>query len=186
VWLCSYLEDVLTRVPVDQAYVEKLNSAKHWLSEAPALTKSLKIAKVNFRLGLLHLLHAIGMEFRDLEGPVSGNPERVFLALAQFRYGEIISFDSWTNFPVKLNAPDFSSKVRGNSTHFTILVFRSGCRPYRPDIKQSAPCSTPFGHPVDVYMSKEIICHDHTPLEHDVNRGRGLEKGLGWRRCRSD
>jgi hypothetical protein len=110
VWLCSYLEDVLTRVPVDQAYVEKLKSAKHYRSEAPStLTMAKAFGKaIGFRAGLLY---AIGMEFRDVHGCASGNPEQVFTALAQYRYGEIIWSDSWTNFPVKLNAPDFSSKI---------------------------------------------------------------------------
>jgi hypothetical protein len=98
-----------TRVPVDQAYVEKLKSAKHWRSEAPAPKQTLKVAKiVGFRAGLLN---AIGMENRSVRAFRSGDPQQVFSALAHFRYGEIIWTDSWTNFPVKLNAPDFSSKV---------------------------------------------------------------------------
>lgn len=109
VWLCFYLENVLTRVPVDQAYVEKLKSAKHWRSEIPAQKQSRTIAKVlGYRAGLLA---AIGMENRNVRGYNSGNPEQVFSMLAYFRYGEIISSDSWTNFPVELNTPDLSSKV---------------------------------------------------------------------------
>jgi hypothetical protein len=109
VWLGSYLEDVLTRVPVEQAYVEKLKSAKHHRSNAPAPTQTLKIAKAGgFRAGLLN---AIGMELRDVMACGFGDPDQVFPMLAHLRYGEIIWTDSWTNFPVKLNAPDSSSKL---------------------------------------------------------------------------
>jgi len=85
----------------DRAFVEKLQSAKHFKSEFPAQRQTVDLAK---KSSLRHAaLNAIGMELREVRGMATGSPENVFATLSHLGgFGEIIWVDQWGNFPVKL------------------------------------------------------------------------------------
>jgi hypothetical protein len=88
-------------VPVDSAFVQKLQTAKHYQSQFPAQRQTIDLAK---KSSLRHAaLNAIGMELREVRGMATGSPESVFGMLSHLGgFGEIIWVDQWTNFPVKL------------------------------------------------------------------------------------
>ena len=85
----------------DRAFLEKLESAKHYKSQFPAQRQTIDLAK---KSSVRHAaLNAIGMELREVRGMATGSPEDVFAMLSHLGgFGEIIWVDQWTNFPVKL------------------------------------------------------------------------------------
>jgi len=86
---------------VDQATVQRLQSAKHFQSTFPAQRQTFDLAK---KSTLRHAaLNAIGMELREVGGMATGSPESVFAMLSHLGgFGEIIWVDQWTNFPIRL------------------------------------------------------------------------------------
>jgi len=99
--LCWHYAPHRSSLRPDRAFLEKLESAKHFKSQFPAQRHTIALAK---KSSVRHAaLNAIGMELREVRGMATGSPEDVFAMLSHLGgFGEIIWVDQWTNFPVKL------------------------------------------------------------------------------------
>jgi hypothetical protein len=109
IMLSLYLEPT-TSVRPNKAFIEKLESARHFKSQKPAQRQTIDLAmKSSLKLAALN---AIGMEQREVGGMAKGSPDLVFAMLSHLGgFGEVIWVDDWTNFPIKLPPTSIPGQV---------------------------------------------------------------------------